>query len=163
MHRVNSNLDYIGHLAWDSARFADVLREVPPDARVPCCPDWNADDLLWHLGEVQWFWGTIVHENATRQQAEDLKPERPADRAGLRAGDIIRKLGPAPTPDSGTLLQELAAAHPGQYRGASRRCRSASMGNQPRPASPPAVTPLPGGAPERAAVTRPRISGFRAP
>ena len=27
---------------------------------------------------------------------------------------MIRKLGPAPIPDSGTLLQELAAAHPGQ-------------------------------------------------
>jgi S1-C subfamily serine protease len=37
-----------------------------------------------------------------------------AERAGLRAGDIIRKLGPAPTPDAGTLLQALAAADPGQ-------------------------------------------------
>jgi S1-C subfamily serine protease len=43
-----------------------------------------------------------------------VTPGGPADRAGLRAGDVIRKLGPAPTPDSGTLLQELAAAHPGQ-------------------------------------------------
>src|SRR5690349_13666535 len=40
---------------------------------------------------------------------------------------------------------------------------SASKGNQPRPTSPPAVTPLPGGATERAAVTRPRPSGSRAP
>jgi uncharacterized protein (TIGR03083 family) len=85
VHRVNSNLDYIGHLAQDSARFADVLREVPPDARVPCCPDWNADDLLWHLGEVQWWWGTIVREQLTGPQAEALKPPRPADRAGLLA------------------------------------------------------------------------------
>ncbi len=82
---MNSDLDYVGHLARDSARFADVLREAPPDARVPSCPDWTADDLLWHLGEVQWFWGTIVHEQATRLQAEALKPPRPADRAGLLA------------------------------------------------------------------------------
>jgi len=85
LQRVNSDLDYVGHLARDSARFADVLREVPTDARVPCCPDWNADDLLWHLGEVQWFWGTVVREQVTGPQAEALKPPRPADRAGLLA------------------------------------------------------------------------------
>ncbi len=38
----------------------------------------------------------------------------PAGRAGLRTGDIIRKLGPVPAPDAGTLLQALAAAGPGQ-------------------------------------------------
>jgi S1-C subfamily serine protease len=38
----------------------------------------------------------------------------PAERAGLRAGDVIRKLGPAPTPDAGALLSALAAADPGQ-------------------------------------------------
>jgi S1-C subfamily serine protease len=37
-----------------------------------------------------------------------------AERAGLRAGDVIRKLGPAPTPDAGALLSALAAADPGQ-------------------------------------------------
>ena len=74
----------------------------------------------------------------------------------------------SPCPPSAS---DSAAAHPGQYRGASRRCRSASRGNQPRPTSPPAVTPLPEAAPEaapeeapeRAAVTRPRPSGSRAP
>src|SRR5215831_2795824 len=37
-----------------------------------------------------------------------------AERAGLRAGDVIRKLGPTPTPDAGALLSALAAADPGQ-------------------------------------------------
>ena len=32
----------------------------------------------------------------------------------IRAGDIIRQLGPVPTPDAGALLSALAAADPGQ-------------------------------------------------
>jgi uncharacterized protein (TIGR03083 family) len=82
---VNADLDYVAYLTRDSARFVDVLREAPPDARVPSCPDWNADDLLWHLAEVQWFWGTVVRERVDGPQAEALKPPRPADRAGLLA------------------------------------------------------------------------------
>ena len=53
-------LDYLTHLARDSARFAEVLRETPPGKRVPTCPEWDVDDLLWHLADVQWFWATIV-------------------------------------------------------------------------------------------------------
>jgi uncharacterized protein (TIGR03083 family) len=81
---VNRDLDYVAHLTRESARFAEALREAAPDARVSTCPDWNADDLLWHLAEVQWFWGTIVRENVTGARAEELKPSRPPDRAGLQ-------------------------------------------------------------------------------
>lgn len=78
-----TDLDYLAHLARESARFAEVARDLPVGARVPTCPAWEGDDLLWHLGEVQWFWGTIVRENVTGARAEELKPPRPADRAGL--------------------------------------------------------------------------------
>ena len=77
--------DYLTHLAHESARFAQAIREAPPDAPVPSCPDWNADDLLWHLAEVQWFWATVVREGVPGERAEDFQPERPADRAGLLA------------------------------------------------------------------------------
>jgi uncharacterized protein (TIGR03083 family) len=80
---VATDLDYLAHLARESARFAAVARDLPAGAQVPTCPAWDADDLLWHLGEVQWFWGTIVREHVTGARAEELKPPRPADRAGL--------------------------------------------------------------------------------
>lgn len=77
-------LDYLAHLRADSARFVSVLRDAPADGRVPTCPDWDTDDLLWHLAEVQWFWGTIVREDPA--DPEELeRVERPADRAGLLA------------------------------------------------------------------------------
>jgi uncharacterized protein (TIGR03083 family) len=52
---------------------------------VPTCPDWDADDLLWHLSEVQWFWGTVVLSGETEREAIDKveRPERSADRDGL--------------------------------------------------------------------------------
>jgi uncharacterized protein (TIGR03083 family) len=79
-----ADLDYLNHLAHESARFAESIRAASPDAAVPSCPDWTADDLLWHLAEVQWFWGTIVREGLSDPSpAEDLKPARPADRPAL--------------------------------------------------------------------------------
>src|SRR6476659_8083210 len=73
---------YLRHLQDESQRFRDVLAECDPGAAVPSCPDWKADDLLWHLGEVQWFWGTVVQERL--QDVEDLEhPARPDSRAGL--------------------------------------------------------------------------------
>jgi uncharacterized protein (TIGR03083 family) len=82
-----AELNYLDHLARESTRFANALRDAPSDTRVPTCPDWDADDLLWHLAEVQWNWGTIVRENITEtEQANKLEaPSRPSDRAGLMA------------------------------------------------------------------------------
>lgn len=84
-HPASRGLDYLSHLARDSARFVEVLGQTGPRARVPTCPDWDADDLLWHLAEVQLFWGTIVHQELTTFEgvgALDLG-ERPGDRDGL--------------------------------------------------------------------------------
>jgi uncharacterized protein (TIGR03083 family) len=77
-----AKIDYLAHLRDESARFLEVMRGAPTDVQVPTCPDWKADDLLWHLGEVQWFWATIVREGLTDPSSlED--PHRPTDRAGL--------------------------------------------------------------------------------
>ena len=87
MTRDATTLDYLEHLARDSARFVEVLRQTPPGTQVPTCPDWDADDLLWHLAEVQWFWGTIVGRGLTAYaQVEALdNGGRPGDRDGLLA------------------------------------------------------------------------------
>src|SRR5258706_6659118 len=73
----------MAHLGAESARFGIAIGAAPPDARVPTCPDWNADDLLWHLGWVQWWWGTIVRDKVTGPAARAALPERPSDRDGL--------------------------------------------------------------------------------
>jgi len=83
LRHVPSDLDFVAHLARESALFADAIRRAAPDAPVPTCPEWNADDLLWHLAEVQWFWATVVREKISGDQAQALKPPRPPDRAGL--------------------------------------------------------------------------------
>jgi len=82
---MDSGLDFVAHLVRESGRFGEAIGGTPPDAPVPSCPDWNADDLLWHLAEAQWFWGTIVREKMTTPPADDLAPPRPGDRAGLAA------------------------------------------------------------------------------
>jgi uncharacterized protein (TIGR03083 family) len=77
------SLDYLAHLRAESSRFGAVLRAADPNARVPTCPDWTADDLLYHLSEVFDFWGTTVRERL--DAACEGTPERPAGRDALLA------------------------------------------------------------------------------
>jgi hypothetical protein len=77
---------YLQHIRDESRLFRDVLADCDPAAPVPTCPEWRAADLLWHLGEVQWFWGTVVRERVTGDQAEALKPPRPGDRSPRGSG-----------------------------------------------------------------------------
>jgi uncharacterized protein (TIGR03083 family) len=80
------SLDYLAALRDESARFARAARSADPAAPVPTCPDWTADDLVWHLGEVQFFWATIVRDRlADPAAAQAAKPDRPAERGELLA------------------------------------------------------------------------------
>ena len=74
---------YLEHIRNESQRFRVALADCDPETRVPSCPDWNAADLLWHLGaDVQDFWAWIIEH---RPEGPDGYPEqtRPDSTAGL--------------------------------------------------------------------------------
>jgi len=83
LRSVSRDPDYVSHLARESARFAAAVAEAAPVAPVPTCPEWNIDDLLWHLAEVQWFWGTIVRQGLQEPPPAEIRPARPASRSEL--------------------------------------------------------------------------------
>src|SRR5665648_898810 len=63
-----------------SERFLEALKGVQADAPVPSCDGWSADDLLWHLAEVQHFWAEV----AAGAPGDDIvEPPRPKDVAEL--------------------------------------------------------------------------------
>lgn len=78
-------LDFDAHLATESDAFLEAVLAADPDARVPGCPDWTADDLLWHLGgQVQSFWAYVLRTRPNPPE-DWSEAERPADRDGLVA------------------------------------------------------------------------------
>ena len=94
---------YLDHIRSESARFRAVLADCRPDARVPACPDWDAADLLWHLGEVQWFWAGVIGGRPAAPTEDDERPERPDGVPGLLAFFDA---------SSAALVDALAAADP---------------------------------------------------
>jgi uncharacterized protein (TIGR03083 family) len=61
------------------------------DSAVSCCPGWNVADLVWHLREVHYFWGSIV-DGLVQDPNQVPEIERPADNeqllADFRAGAV---------------------------------------------------------------------------
>lgn len=100
---------YLSHLELESRRFVDVLADTDPGAPVPTCPDWTADDLLFHLAKVQMFWARIIDDGATSDaDAEGIEPpDRPADREAMVA--LARSATPA-------LLDSLRTTEPSEAR-----------------------------------------------
>jgi uncharacterized protein (TIGR03083 family) len=74
-----STFDCIAAITAHSAGLAEAARDADLQAPVEHCPGWSVADLVWHLSEVHWFWGTIVSELLTAPPPDDRRPGRPAD------------------------------------------------------------------------------------
>jgi len=77
--------DYLRHIESESARFREVLAACDPATQVPSCPDWKAAELLWHLVEVQDYWGTMVGGRPDAGPEGYQDPPRPATYAEMLA------------------------------------------------------------------------------
>ncbi len=91
--------DLVEAISRHSGGFADVA-EGNLEAAVEHCPDWTVADLVWHLTDVHWFWGTIVEERLAAPPDEARRPSRPEDDGlvdGFRAGArrLVEVLGAA--------------------------------------------------------------------
>jgi uncharacterized protein (TIGR03083 family) len=84
--------------AMDRTQFLEAIRrdgDALADAAegnlhlpVASCPGWDVGDLVWHLGEVHYFWRTIAERRLTDPSKVE-EPARPADHeviAWFRAG-----------------------------------------------------------------------------
>ena len=80
-------MDYAAAIRRESDLFYATAEQADPAARVPSCPDWNVADLVWHLGEVHWFWSTDIEVRAkTHDDVEAAeRPTRPDDYGELIA------------------------------------------------------------------------------
>jgi uncharacterized protein (TIGR03083 family) len=77
-------LDHLRSITAETTRFRDLLAAVDSATPVPTCPGWDADDLLWHLTEVQAFWGRVVEQRCTDPETlEGPELVRPEERAAL--------------------------------------------------------------------------------
>lgn len=73
-------MDPLAVIRQESERFYATADGADPDLAVPSCPDWSIADLVWHLGEVHWFWATDVETKATDPDVvEAAKPARPGE------------------------------------------------------------------------------------
>ena len=72
-------MDFLTAIRRDSDRFYATADSADPTRPVPGCPDWTIADLVRHLGECHWFWGTDIETRASGpDEIEQAKPERPA-------------------------------------------------------------------------------------
>jgi uncharacterized protein (TIGR03083 family) len=73
-------MDYLDAIRRESDLFYATADKAEPTLGVPSCPGWDVGDLVWHLGEVHWFWATAIEIRATDpEQIEKDKPQRPSE------------------------------------------------------------------------------------
>jgi uncharacterized protein (TIGR03083 family) len=81
-------IDFLDAIRRESYLFYATADAADPTLDVPSCPDWNIADLIWHLGEVHWFWATDIEARASDPaQVEKVgeRPPRPSEHRELIA------------------------------------------------------------------------------
>jgi uncharacterized protein (TIGR03083 family) len=71
---------FLDALQRDGLAFAGSCAAAGLATPVPSCPAWNVADLVWHLGEVHFFWSSVVGRRMSSPDAY-VEPVRPADDA----------------------------------------------------------------------------------
>lgn len=60
-----NDAQFLVALETDGAAFAASALAAGLTAAVDSCPGWTVADLVWHLAEVHYFWGSITSQKAT--------------------------------------------------------------------------------------------------
>lgn len=96
-------MDYLDALRRENEAFYAAVDPARFAERVGSCPAWSLGDLVWHMGEVHWFWGSIV-EGRLKDPLDVSEPQRPADgrelvswarESGERIRGILSEADPA--------------------------------------------------------------------
>src|SRR4051812_32699159 len=110
--------EYLEALAEAAAGLLAAAGRVDRDAGVPCCPEWTAADLVWHIGEVHDFWGHVVRHGERPPAGRNVRPDTYADLIDFAAGT------------SAELQRVLAAADPAAWRRPRGRPRPPTGGRR---------------------------------
>ncbi|HEX2850975.1 MAG TPA: maleylpyruvate isomerase family mycothiol-dependent enzyme [Acidimicrobiales bacterium] len=96
-------MDFLDAIRRESDRFYRAADAADPARSVPTCPGWTVADLVWHLGQVHFFWATVIEQRLDDPApAEAATPPRPADYRDLiafgraQAGHLIDALRATP-------------------------------------------------------------------
>jgi uncharacterized protein (TIGR03083 family) len=76
-HPAARTLDLIAAISEHSDGLA-AAAEGNLDVAVEHCPGWTVADLVAHVFEVHWFWGTIAGQHLQEPPSDDDRPPRPA-------------------------------------------------------------------------------------
>jgi uncharacterized protein (TIGR03083 family) len=95
--------EYLEALRRDSAALLAAARAADPARSIEDCPGWTPVDLVWHIGEVHWFWSSIVGDRLPGPDAY-VEPERPdaddevfafAEQSACRLDDVLSSTEPS--------------------------------------------------------------------
>jgi uncharacterized protein (TIGR03083 family) len=73
---------FLDAIAREGEALAVAASGAGAGAPVPPCPGWDVADLVWHTGEVLWFWADVV-EHGWDDPSPYQEPERPGDEGAL--------------------------------------------------------------------------------